>query len=387
MEIKNVEEEPIKEYPTLGEISNTKLRKSIPKKWKKIGISVLAVLLIGVPVISLGLMIFNSTQGEYISPSYVYMNQQEKDQFNNKFLGYEGNQVTGSSVKTLISTVISHNHQMEIEYTPEKCVSIKAENQIYKDATELKELRQTIVSGGRYNVTVSMNENIGLVDEISIERNLKTQENQTQTTIQNTQNSKQNTNNDYNIVQAIPVNTSFNGTTINYENYKTYIKNISTSDNIDTTRIGERVFDGKIGSETGCWHTDWDTINDEHWIQFDMANPCMLKEFTIQNRTKEGSTGAGSWGIKDFELQASLDGKKWQSIGAYTNNGEEMGASQHFIVDYNYDKSYSYYRLYVAAPTEEKYHYDSSGIMIITPSSHDMFITIGEMELSIVENN
>ena len=36
MEIKNVEEEPIKEYPTQDEVSNTKLKKSIPKNGRKL---------------------------------------------------------------------------------------------------------------------------------------------------------------------------------------------------------------------------------------------------------------------------------------------------------------------------------------------------------------
>ena len=43
MEIKNVEEEPIKEYPTQDEVSNTKLRKSIPKTWKKIGLTSMVI--------------------------------------------------------------------------------------------------------------------------------------------------------------------------------------------------------------------------------------------------------------------------------------------------------------------------------------------------------
>ena len=170
MEIKNVEEELKKEYPTQDEVSNTKLKKSIPKKWKVLGISVLAVLLIGVPVISVGLMIFNSVNGGAPSPNISFINQQEKDQFNQEFFAYEGKNVYGSIVKTLISKVMSHNEQMKFEKTTEKCVSIKSENQVYKDYNQLGELRDTIKSGAKYKVNASINNLTGLVDEMSIEK-------------------------------------------------------------------------------------------------------------------------------------------------------------------------------------------------------------------------
>ena len=167
MEIKNVEEETKKEYPTQDEVSNTKLKKSIPKKWKVLGISVLAVLLIGFG--SIGFMIYKSATTQLAGSVISTMSIQEKQRFNDEFVAYEGN-IIGSSVKTLISTVISHNRQMEVEDTPEKCVSIKSENEVYKDATELIELRNTIRTGVKYKVNASLNATTGLVDEISIEK-------------------------------------------------------------------------------------------------------------------------------------------------------------------------------------------------------------------------
>ena len=174
MEIKNVEEELKKEYPTQDEVSNTKLKKSIPKKWKKIGITALTLFII-CSAINIYSIIFNVGGGYVLQPP-VLMNHQARDQFNQKFLEYEGNQVTGSNVKTLIAKVISQNIQMEEEGTPEIYVSIKANNHIYKDKAQLEELRQTIVSGAKYKITVQINyhhknrDMDGLVDEISIEK-------------------------------------------------------------------------------------------------------------------------------------------------------------------------------------------------------------------------
>ena len=167
MEIKNVEEEPKKEYPTQDEVSNTKLKKSIPKKWKVLGISVLAVLLIGFG--SIGFMIYKSATTQLAGSVISTMSIQEKQRFNDEFVAYEGN-IIGSSVKTLISTVISHNRQMEVEDTPEKCVSIKSENQVYKDYSQLDELRNTIKSGAKYKVSASINDKTSLINEMTIEK-------------------------------------------------------------------------------------------------------------------------------------------------------------------------------------------------------------------------
>ena len=98
-----------------------------------------------------------------------------------------------------------------------------------------------------------------------------------------------------------------------------------------------------------------------------MTDPCMLKEFTIQNRTKEikdGITCKYSYALDDFEMQASSDGKKWINIGNFKNISDEFGKSQHFIVDYNYDNSYSYYRIHISSLS---------------------VIAIGEIELSIMK--
>ena len=172
-----------------------------------------AVLLV-IMIISVGLMIFNSANGQ-ISNAISSMNQQEKDQFNNKFYSYEGRQ-SGSSIKTLYSTVISHNKQMADESTSEKQVGIKLNNaslvgelpiervvsiasrdyvegvfsvaaakktnttnttkgtttttDYKKDPTELETERKDIASGATYKVTVNLNSTTGLVDRIDIDR-------------------------------------------------------------------------------------------------------------------------------------------------------------------------------------------------------------------------
>lgn len=137
-----------------------------------------AVLLV-IMIISVGLMIFNSANGQ-ISSAISSMNQQEKDQFNQKFLGYEGNQISGSTVKTLISSVITHNRQMSLEGTDEKKVgmSISADGDASESNTAFDNLeanletkRQGIVSGAKYKVTCQIDSNTGLISKILVSRN------------------------------------------------------------------------------------------------------------------------------------------------------------------------------------------------------------------------
>lgn len=137
-----------------------------------------AVLLV-IMIISVGLMIFNSANGQ-ISSAISSMNQQEKDQFNQKFLGYEGNQISGSTVKTLISSVITHNRQMSLEGTEEKKVgmSISVDGDASGSNTAFDNLeanletkRQAIVSAAKYKVTCQIDSNTGLISKILVSRN------------------------------------------------------------------------------------------------------------------------------------------------------------------------------------------------------------------------
>lgn len=110
------------------------------------GSIIIAVLLIGI-----GIYIFNSTlpiRDETVSQ----MNQMEKNMFNNKFTGYEGEQ-SGSNVKSLISLVRINNSEYE-GVSSARVVAITPDNETQ------------IVAGSKYIVTIEYN-NYALVSKIT----------------------------------------------------------------------------------------------------------------------------------------------------------------------------------------------------------------------------
>ena len=136
--------------------------------------------LLAIMIISISLLIYNSAQGG-INGAISKMSSQEKDLFNNQFLGYEGKQ-NGSNVKTLISAIISNNNQMTEEGTEEKCVKLSvthkstggsettSQKKKVSEITEsgdLESARRDITSGKKYQVDVSVGA-AGLVESITV---------------------------------------------------------------------------------------------------------------------------------------------------------------------------------------------------------------------------
>ena len=69
-------------------------------------------ILISILLISVGIMIFNSSNGLFSSATRS-MSDQEKQMFNQKFTIYEGTKVSGSSVKELQRLVAANNADEE----------------------------------------------------------------------------------------------------------------------------------------------------------------------------------------------------------------------------------------------------------------------------------
>lgn len=67
-----------------------------------------AAVLIAILLISFGVYIINST-GDVINSSGDALGDLEISQFNKKFNSYAGNSKNGTTVKTLLQTVINHN--------------------------------------------------------------------------------------------------------------------------------------------------------------------------------------------------------------------------------------------------------------------------------------
>ena len=124
--------------------------------------------LLAIMLISVGLLIFNSSNNQ-MSDAVSQMDQQAKDQFNNKFQAFEGRQ-SGSNVKTLITSVINNNIQNgpDNENVEEKVITVKVDKDEGSTSEQLEPIRRAIVSGRKYQVDVTVDAKTGLVHEITI---------------------------------------------------------------------------------------------------------------------------------------------------------------------------------------------------------------------------
>ena len=115
-------------------------------------------ILISIVLVSVGVLVVNSLRPDEAIGS---MTQQEVDSFNSKFLSSTGNSVAGSTVKTLISTVITNNAQ-NVDYT----ISI---NDMTASA-DLSAYRNTINNSRRYKVLITEYATDGRIAAITVEK-------------------------------------------------------------------------------------------------------------------------------------------------------------------------------------------------------------------------
>lgn len=114
-------------------------------------------ILISIVLVSVGVLVVNSLRPDEAIGSIT---QQEVDSFNSKFLSSTGNSVAGSTVKTLISTVITNNAQ-NVDYT----ISI---NDMTASA-DLSAYRNTINNSRRYKVLITEYATDGRIAAITVE--------------------------------------------------------------------------------------------------------------------------------------------------------------------------------------------------------------------------
>lgn len=121
--------------------------------------------LIVILLISVGIMIFNSSKGLFGSAT-TNMSQQEKTMFNTKFTMYEGPNVSGTQLRELIRAVITNNTDED-----NAKVTING-NEINgtTNATKIPGTTTTITTTSRYTVTCVIDEKTGLVSNITIEQ-------------------------------------------------------------------------------------------------------------------------------------------------------------------------------------------------------------------------
>ena len=113
-------------------------------------------ILLAIVIISLGLVVVNNTRSVTDNTN---LNAQEIETFNNKFAAYEGTNVTGARVKSLIQAAIASN-----EVNSDKIVYIGTSDDDKKDPATYDS--SSISISGKY--TVKINYDKGLVKYISI---------------------------------------------------------------------------------------------------------------------------------------------------------------------------------------------------------------------------
>ncbi len=115
------------------------------------GAILIAILLIGI-----GMFLYQAAQ-QPISEAGSQMDEQAIRMFNSKFENYDGKQ-RGTSVKALISTVITSNSQDSDTRT----VTVNGKS----SSSDLSSLRSAVVDGKTYNVTIGFDDN-GIVNAIT----------------------------------------------------------------------------------------------------------------------------------------------------------------------------------------------------------------------------
>ena len=121
------------------------------------------------------LLMNNSVQNS-IGNSATSLAEQEKQIFNQKFEIYKGEDINGTLVKTLISSIITSNTSYATDN--EKIVKVRLDgNKIKKpegwneqgesNNTKLSQLRENIKAGNKYNVVIEYNTK-GFVEIITI---------------------------------------------------------------------------------------------------------------------------------------------------------------------------------------------------------------------------
>lgn len=122
-------------------------------------------ILLAIVIISLGLIVVNNTRNTVDTAN---LNEQETQAFNDKFVHYEGTDVVGSRVKTLLQTVIASNqasgNKVSITYI-DKSNGTKVDNK--SESSDISTASSYVTTNGKYNVTIKY-ENKSLVSGITI---------------------------------------------------------------------------------------------------------------------------------------------------------------------------------------------------------------------------
>lgn len=124
-----------------------------------------AAVLVAILIISLGLVVYNMA-AETVNNS-ANLSEYEIQSFNEKFTKYVGNNVSGTTVNAMISTVFNHNLAQEDEGR-----KVAIENESDDDfeglAIDATSSPGKVDTGRRYSVSLTYNETSHLVTTVTI---------------------------------------------------------------------------------------------------------------------------------------------------------------------------------------------------------------------------
>lgn len=131
-------------------------------------------ILLSILIIAIGIYIFNSAQGT-IDSSLQSMTSQEVDAFNSQFTSYQGDEVSGSNVKSLM-TKLAANYgsyvdepskvpDVTFDTTTASYDTVSASSTAYTDA--ISAIRNSLINKHTYEVTMNFGP-AGIIDEITI---------------------------------------------------------------------------------------------------------------------------------------------------------------------------------------------------------------------------
>ncbi len=133
-------------------------------------------ILLAIVIISLGLIVVNNTRNTVDTAN---LNEQEIQAFNAKFSSYEGKDIAGSRVKSLLQTVIAVNSTKEDQNDKVGIYSIKkgttgsllakgSTTAPEKNDNNISSVSQSVTTKGKYDITLSYG-NKSLVSYITIQ--------------------------------------------------------------------------------------------------------------------------------------------------------------------------------------------------------------------------
>ena len=121
-----------------------------------------AAVLIAILIISLGLVVYNSSAETVKSAN---LSQQEVQAANEKFARYNGNNKRGSEVNAMLQTVLNSNVDADATGEEAKKVSVTGDVTLASDATSITSRADT---SKLYNIVVVYGGTGGLVNEIQV---------------------------------------------------------------------------------------------------------------------------------------------------------------------------------------------------------------------------